>query len=164
MPANAQPAKVFDVAGALLNSYAINDRINHYLVHNLAAEVWNMPPPGGHGRSISAIFAHTHNVRLMWLKAAGYQGAMPEKLETDSSQEQLIAALETSCAALSTVIAAALSGDGRIKGFKPDVAGFLGYLIAHDAHHRRQASQLARQLGFPLSKSANFGMWEWGVR
>ena len=164
MPANAQPAKSFDVAGALLNSYAINDRINQYLVRNLAAEVWNMEPPGGKGRSISAIFAHMHNVRLMWLKAAGYQGKMPTKLEADGSQEQVIAALETSCAALSTIIAAALSGDGRIKGFKPDAAGFLGYLIAHDGHHRGQASMLARQLGLPLSKSATFGMWEWGVR
>ena len=105
-----------------------------------------------------------HNVRLMWMKAAGHQGAMPAKLEPDCSQEQAIAALETSCAALSTVIAAALAGDGRIKGFKPDVAGFLGYLIAHDAHHRGQASLLARQLGHPLAKSASFGMWEWGVR
>jgi len=164
VPANAQPAKAFDVAAALLNSFATNDRINHYLVRNLAAEVWKMPPPGGKGRSISAIFAHMHNVRLMWLKAAGYQGAMPDKLEKDGAQEQVIAALETSCAALSTVIAEALAGDGRVKGFKPDVAGFLGYLIAHDAHHRGQASMLARQLGFPLSKSATFGMWEWGVR
>jgi uncharacterized damage-inducible protein DinB len=164
VPANAQPTKSFEVVNALLNSYATNDRINHYLVRNLAAEVWNMAPPEGHGRTISAIFAHMHNVRRMWLKAVGYQGAMPDKLERHSSPEQAIAALETSGAALSTVIAAALAGDGRIKGFKPDVAGFLGYLIAHDAHHRGQAAMLARQLGFPLSKSATFGMWEWGVR
>jgi uncharacterized damage-inducible protein DinB len=164
VPANAQ-ARVFEVAGALLNSFAIHDRINHYLVRNLAAEAWKMAPPGGKGRSISAIFAHIHNVRLMWLKAAGYQGAMPDKLEPeDCSPQQAIAALEASCAALSNVIAASLAADGRVKGFKPDVAGFLGYLIAHDAHHRGQVSLLARQLGFPLSKSANFGMWEWGVR
>ena len=62
-------------------SYAIDDRINHYLVRNLANEAWKMAPPGGQGRSISAIFAHMHNVRLMWLKAAGYQGNMPAKLE-----------------------------------------------------------------------------------
>lgn len=164
MTANAQPAKAFDIAGALLNSYATNDRINHYLVRNVAVEAWTMPPPEGKGRTISAIFAHMHNVRCMWLKAVGYQGAMPEKLERHSSQERAIAALETSGAALSIVIAAALAGDGRIKGFKPDVAGFLGYLFSHDAHHRGQASMLARQLGFPLSKSATFGMWEWGVR
>jgi uncharacterized damage-inducible protein DinB len=42
------------------------------------------------------------------------------------------------------VLAASLKGDGRIKGCKPDAASFLGYLIAHDAHHRGQISMLDR--------------------
>lgn len=46
------------------------------------------------------------------------------------------------------------------KGFRPDVAGFLGYLIAHDAHHRGQITMLAQQLGHPLPQKAMFGMWE----
>jgi uncharacterized damage-inducible protein DinB len=40
------------------------------------------------------------------------------------------------------------------KGFRPDVAGFLGYLIAHDAHHRGQITMLARQLGHPLPRES----------
>jgi uncharacterized damage-inducible protein DinB len=44
------------------------------------------------------------------------------------------------------------------------VAGFLGYLIAHDAHHRGQITMLARQLGHPLPQKAMFGMWEWNSR
>jgi uncharacterized damage-inducible protein DinB len=44
------------------------------------------------------------------------------------------------------------------------VAGFIGYLIAHDAHHRGQIAMLARQLGYPLPQKAMFGMWEWGSR
>ena len=44
--------------------------------------------------------------------------------------------------------------DGRVKGFRPDVAGFLGYLIAHDAHHRGQITMLARQTrASPASES-----------
>ena len=72
--------------------------------------------------------------------------------------------LEQSRAALSAVLKAALDGDGRVKGFRPDVAGFFGYLIAHDAHHRGQVCMLARQAGHPLSQKAVFGMWEWGAR
>jgi len=41
----------------------------------------------------------------------------------------------------------ALRGDGRIKGFKPDVASFFAYLVAHDGHHRGQMTMLARQVG-----------------
>ena len=73
-------------------------------------------------------------------------------------------ALEHSRLALCAVISGALATDGRIKGFRPDVAGFLGYLIAHDAHHRGQVAMLARQVGHPLPQKAMFGMWEWGTR
>jgi hypothetical protein len=59
---------------------------------------------------------------------------------------------------------AALAGDVRIKGFKPDVAGFLGYLFAHEGHHRGQITMLARQTGHPVSQSTMFGLWEWGTR
>ncbi len=58
----------------------------------------------------------------------------------------------------------ALASGVRIKGFKPDTAAFVGYIIAHDSHHRGQIAMLARQAGFPLPKQVDFGMWEWGVR
>jgi uncharacterized damage-inducible protein DinB len=164
MAAPTQQAKAFDAGAALLNGFAVNGRIDEYMIRNLPGEVWRMPPPGGKGRNIASIAAHMHNVRLMWLRAGG-ASATPEKLEGDAfSPEEAMEALSASAEALRGVIGAALAGDGRVKGFKPDVGGFVGYLIAHDAHHRGQISMLARQLGHPLPKSAGFGMWEWGTR
>ena len=40
----------------------------------------------------------------------------------------------------------------------------LAYVFAHDGHHRGQIAMMARQIGHPLSKSAGFGLWEWGTR
>jgi uncharacterized damage-inducible protein DinB len=57
-----------------------------------------------------------------------------------------------------------MESDGRVKGFPPDAAGFFGYLIAHDTHHRGQICMLARQVGHPLPQKAMFGMWEWDTR
>jgi uncharacterized damage-inducible protein DinB len=65
---------------------------------------------------------------------------------------------------LHTLVAESLASHVRIKGFKPDTAAFVGYIIAHDSHHRGQIGMLARQTGFPLPKQVDFGMWEWGVR
>jgi uncharacterized damage-inducible protein DinB len=150
--------------GALLNAFDTNNRINQYLIENLPAEAWTAKPPDGKGRTVAAIVAHMHNVRVMWLKAAKADN-IPEQLDRASvTPAQSVCGLEESREALSKLISRALASDGRVKNFRPDVAGFIGYLIAHDAHHRGQIAMLARQLGHPLPQKAMFGMWEWGTR
>lgn len=158
-------AAAFDPVAAMLHAWGTNNRINLYLLENVPEEVWRMKPAGGKGRTVAAIFGHIHNVRLMWLKAIDKNAPLPEKLEGDAfTRDQVATLLRTSAEALEAVLAASLRSDGKIKGFKPDAASFLGYLIAHDAHHRGQVTQLARQLGHAVSQSVNFGMWEWGTR
>jgi uncharacterized damage-inducible protein DinB len=148
--------------GALLNAFEINSRINSYMIENLPSEAWSSKPASG--RTIAAIAAHMHNVRVMWLKAAKAE-EIPEQLNRATvTPMEAVSALKTSTAALQKLIGDALKTDGRIKGFRPDVAAFVGYLVAHDAHHRGQIAMLARQLGHPLPQKAIFGMWEWGKR
>ena len=161
MPKTAPP---FSLPQALLHAFDTNDNINQYLLENLPAESWRAATPDGKGRTIAAIVAHLHNVRVMWLKAAK-AAEIPAQLEKEKvTATQAAKALEQSRAALADVLKAALDTDGRVKGFRPDAAGFVGYLIAHDAHHRGQICMLARQVGHPLSQKAMFGMWEWGSR
>jgi len=155
----------FSLSQALLTSFDTNDRINQYLLENLPAEAWRAEPPEGKGRSIAAIVAHMHNVRVMWLKATAKGSKIPDQLDRNNvTVAQAAKGLEQSRASLSAVLKSSLEGDGRVKGFRPDVGGFFGYLIAHDAHHRGQICMLARQAGHPLPQKAMFGMWEWGTR
>ena len=161
----------FVLADALLAAFDTNDRVNHYLIENLPAEAWRAEPRNGKGRDIASIVAHMHNVRVMWLKAAGGKPSperdqkIPEQLDRlKVTPAQARKGLTESRAAIHEVLKASLAADGRIKGFRPDAAGFVGYLIAHDAHHRGQITMLARQAGHPISQKAMFGMWEWGSR
>jgi uncharacterized damage-inducible protein DinB len=174
-PAQGQTSMKFtgQLPVALLNAFNTNNRINQYLIDSLPPSAWKAKPPDGKGRTIPAIVAHMHNVRVMWLKAAargsksnaGKTGDIPEQLDRAKvTPSRALRALEESRHALSVVMSHALETDGRIKGFRPDVAGFVGYLIAHDAHHRGQIAMLARQSGNPLPQKAMFGMWEWGSR
>jgi len=150
---------------SLLTAFDTNDRINQYMIENLPAEAWRAEPPGGKGRTIAAIVAHIHNVRVMWLKASAKGSKIPEQLDRSRvTPTQAVKALDQSRKALRAVIESALKSDGRVKGFRPDVSGFFAYLIAHDAHHRGQICMLARQTGHPLPQKAMFGMWEWGTR
>jgi uncharacterized damage-inducible protein DinB len=155
----------FVLSEALLSAFDTNDRINRYLLDNLPAEAWRAEPPGKKGRDIAGVVAHMHNVRVMWLKATKAKVKVPDQLDRFSvTPAQAKEALESSRAALREVLHSSLHGDGRIKGFRPDVAGFFAYLIAHDAHHRGQIAMLARQSGHAIPQKATFGMWEWGMR
>jgi uncharacterized damage-inducible protein DinB len=155
----------FEAPSAILEAFAINDRINQFLLDNVPAEAWRADPPTGKGRTVAAIVSHMHNVRVMWLKAAAKGSKIPEQLVKEKvTPAQAKKALQESQEALSQVLKAALESDGRVKGFRPHVAAFFGYLIAHDAHHRGQITMLVRQVGHPIDQKTMFGMWEWGVR
>lgn len=149
----------------LLETWAIQNRINLYLLE--AVDPTALPQKGSTGgRTVGAQFAHVHNVRLMWLKSA-----RPElleglaKLEGDAfAKEDLVAALTASGEAIATLLAEALQPGGKVKGFKPHPTAFLGYLIAHEAHHRGQIVLTLKALKLQVDKKVLFGLWEWGVR
>lgn len=165
MPTANSAKQSFVLADALMQSFAINDRINLYLIEAIDAKAWGIDPPGGKGRSIAAIVAHMHNVRVMRLKAVDKESTPPEQLDRHSvTPKQALVALKASGKALTAVLAAALNNGGRVKGFKPDVASFVGYLVSHDSHHRGQITMLSRQLGYPVPQKIMFGMWEWNSR
>jgi uncharacterized damage-inducible protein DinB len=150
----------FDAAAALVDSFLTNCAITRYLVENVADDAWRAEPPNGKGRTVAAIVAHIHNVRRMWLKAAG--GAIPEEADRARiTKKDAAALLDDSRDALLDVVRKAAASDGRVKGFKPDVAGFIGYHVSHEAHHRGQMAMLARQVGHGLEQKVMFAMWEW---
>jgi uncharacterized damage-inducible protein DinB len=157
-----------DLGSALVDAFLVNERMNQFLLGSLDPEVWTAAPPlakDGTGRTIAAIVAHVHNVRHMWLAVSAKGTEFPEKVDrrtlTLSGAQRALAA---SAQAIRGLLERSVASGGRVKDFRPDVAGFLGYLVSHEAHHRGQVAMLARQLGHPLSKEANFGMWDWAKR
>ena len=77
--------------------------------------------------TVAAIIAHMHNVRVMWLKAAKAE-EIPEQLDRATvTPTQALRGFENSRHALSVVISGALKGNGKIRSFRPDVAGFIGF-------------------------------------
>ncbi|HTU99248.1 MAG TPA: DinB family protein [Luteitalea sp.] len=150
----------------LSDTWAINARITQYLLDGIADAA--LPLPIGTGkRTIRDLFAHAHDVRLMWLMSARPElMAGLSKLGTGSAVDRagLSASLGASAAAIATLVDEAAAGDGRVRGFKPHVTAFVGYLFAHEAHHRGQVALAARNGGHPLDRKVSYGLWEWGVR
>ena len=154
-----------DFRKSLLETFAINERANQLLLSHIADAAWNAAPPAGKGRSIGAIAAHIHHVRLMWLSAADKTGKHPAKLDPDkATRAEVQKSLKSSAEAIRTLLEKALNDPaGKVSHFKPDVVAFVGYLIAHDSHHRGQIAMLARQVGHPVPTQTGFGLWEWGT-
>ena len=151
----------FDIKRALLETYAVNEQMNQHLLENLDERSWRAIPPNGKGRTISAIAAHIHNVRVMCLKMAKAP-MVPKQLNRHTlTRKEALAGLTRSHHAIETLLTESLATNGRIKGFPPDVVGFVGRLICHDAHHRGQICTIARETGYPLSAEATIAMWDW---
>jgi uncharacterized damage-inducible protein DinB len=149
----------------LIETWQIHNRINFYLLAAIPAELLGQVPTPK-GRTVFQLFAHMHNVRLMWLKASApelMEGL--EKLEgTCGTPDQLKAALEVSGAAVEELLRTSLAAGGRVKGFKPHAVAFATYLVSHESHHRGQMTWTLKLLGHPLDNKTDFGMWEWGSR
>jgi len=150
----------------LIETWSIHERINQYLLSAVSIEALTSVS-ASKGRNVAEQFAHIHNVRLMWLKAAAPELlAGLDKIDKESAFDaaMLRRSLELSGAAIAELLKRALAGDGRIKGFKPHAAAFLGYLVSHESHHRGQIVLTLKQAGHPVDKKTQFGLWEWGVR
>ena len=53
---------------------------------------------------------------------------------------------------------------GKVKGWSGPPASFLGYLIAHEAHHRGLVMVALRQAGHRLGPDVVYGQWDWGKK
>ena len=149
---------------ALTETWQIHNRINLYLLDGI--EDANLSDiSASKGRNVGEQFAHMHNVRLMWLKVADsslLDGLI--KIEKENiTREALTTALTASGIAIEGLFEKTYA-TGKIKNFKPHAAGFLGYLISHESHHRGQIMLTLKQSGHPVDKKLQFGIWEWGTR
>lgn len=154
-----------DLKRALLETFAVNEKANQILLSNVSDEAWRAATPTGKGRTVAGIACHIHKVRLMWLAAADRTAKLPAKLDEDKvTRRDVMGALTKSAVAIQKILRKGLDDPaGKVPNFKPGVVAFVGYLIAHDSHHRGQISMLARQVGYPVPPKAGFGMWEWGT-
>jgi uncharacterized damage-inducible protein DinB len=149
-----------------LETWDIHNRVTLYLLDSIdSGHLQNVS--ASKGRNVGEQLAHIHNVRLMWLKQAAPEliGKLTKIEKEQATDKRLLTqALTESSQAINKLLVKSIESGGRIKGFKPHVVAFLGYLISHESHHRGQIALTLKQSNHPLSKKVAFGIWEWGVR
>ena len=174
MPKVSKPDRI-QLRDDLLKIYAINDAMNQLLLAYLDRRVWRAQPPGVSGRggrTLAAIFAHLHNVRLNWLRNSAPHLKRPDSLDGHRcTMKQAAAAHKKSGRLCLQMLMDALSDDRkrRVKKFTRDAwmptwpagAAMWAYMFSHEAHHRGQILMLAHQFGCRLPAEATGGIWWW---
>lgn len=160
-----------ELCQVLVESYAVNERMNQIVLEHLDPAAWHAKLPGSKGRTIAAIIAHVHNIRRKWLRLSAPHLKLPASLDRSTcTQKQARAALAESAARCCEMLSDALCRpQGRVEAFRrdgwarpwPPGAAMLAYMISHEAHHRGQVTMLAHQLGFPLPTKPAYGIWIW---
>jgi uncharacterized damage-inducible protein DinB len=149
----------------LLAAWRAHEAVNNLLLDNI--------PDGGlealallkngqssRGRNVGRQLAHVVDVRTAHLrereKAALHELAPLEKGATPD-MEWLRRAFAGSSAGIELRLAAACDGE-LVRKRGPAV--FLGYLIAHESHHRGQVVLALKQSGFAPNEALRWGIWE----
>jgi uncharacterized damage-inducible protein DinB len=111
----ALPAPAF--LASLLETYAVNDRMNQIVLDRLDPRAWRAKPPGRNVRTVAATFAHMHHARRKWLRLSAPHIKLPAELDrAGCTPRQTKLALAESAKRCSEMLADALSGEGRITG------------------------------------------------
>lgn len=147
----------------LVETWNINCRMSLYVLDAIAPEALG-GISASKGRSVGALFAHLHAVRLMWLEVAApelMKGLAKIDKAAVADKQLLQRSLEQSAHATGELLKQGLAA-GKIKGFKRSPAAFMGYLIAHEGYHLGEIGMTLKQTGHPLDQKIAYGMWEWG--
>ncbi|MDZ7291376.1 MAG: DinB family protein [candidate division KSB1 bacterium] len=166
-------AHEIDFRTAILNAWKTTNRTTVFLIENIPAELWHVKIPGLPRRTIGMIACHLHNSRCSWIKQIGKGQAIKMPVRVDHHrvrQNEVIRALNHSSEAMLKLLDATMDNNGKLPttpgwlNFPNDVAHFLAYFVAHEAHHRGQIIMLARQLDHRFSTEVTNGLWHWTRR
>ncbi len=151
-------------ADQFVDTWLIHNRIVLHLLDNIPQEALAGVSISG-GRSVGQMFAHVHNVRLMWLELSApdlfkTQTKIPARKKDEFTTDQLRAALTASGTAMEELFRRGFES-GKIKEMKPHPGVGFGYFVGHEWYHIGEIGITLTQAGFPLDDKVSYGIWEW---
>ncbi len=153
-----------NAVGQLLEAWRTNNRINLFLIDKISDEGMRSTLSTRGGRNVVRQFCHLHNVRVWLLENRARDLAEGlYKFETDEEpgKKKLAECLEASAERVAAFLADCAAGAPKRRGFKKGVIAHLGYLIAHESHHRGNILLTLKQCGHNLDQATRYAIWNW---
>jgi len=134
------------------------------LLDEISAEGLNVTFSKRGGGTPAKQFAHIHNVRYWKLEKLKKELAQKQgKIDRSDElcHELLRIRLLKSAEAVADLLKEGYENEGLIEGYRRGVYTLMGYLIAHEAHHRSNMIQTLKQCDHKLSRSFTINIWDW---
>lgn len=149
----------------LVETWQISHRVTLKLLEALSDEALAATLSTRGGRDVARQLAHVHEVRLSFAEATSKTNRtakLPHFAKGESpSKKHLRAALDASAKGIETSIREAWANGGKTPGFKRGVIPMVGYLVAHESHHRGSILLTVKQTGHKLTDELKWGLWDW---
>jgi uncharacterized damage-inducible protein DinB len=155
--------KTDPLAREILATWKRHQQILLYLLQRIPEKHLGAVPLDSKGRDVARQFAHLDRVRRGWLQmhATGKRPELPKAPKDERpKKKELSAALRESGKLVEDWLARSLRKETRVRMFGGSPVRWMGYLIAHESHHRGSILVALRQSGLRLDEKVTIqGLW-----